>query len=105
MSKINGSRSNQGPWRYPVNAFQDPVKDHAAAVPFSAATDGRDHWLAAGEPHCADCHQPPYTEQSGNINFFPPFNYPAKAGLMRYSFGHQGVSCQGSTSRFTACIR
>ncbi len=37
----------------------------------------------------------PYVEQSGNINPYPPFNYPAKAGLMRYSKGHQGVCCQG----------
>ena len=37
----------------------------------------------------------PFTEQSGNINPFPPFNYPAKASLIRYSFGHQGISCQG----------
>ena len=81
-------------WRYPVSAFQSTA-NKAAAVPFDAATAGRDHWLAAGEPHCADCHAAPYTEQSGNINFFPPFNYPAKAGLMRYSFGHQGISCQG----------
>ena len=70
----------------------------AAAVPFDAATDGRDHWLAAGEPHCADCHAAPYVEPSGgNIggDFRPPFNYPRKASLMRYSTGHQGVSCQG----------
>jgi len=67
----------------------------AAAVPFNAATDGRDHWLAPGEPHCADCHAAPYTEQSGNINPFPPFNYPRKASLMRYSRGHQDISCQG----------
>jgi hypothetical protein len=67
----------------------------AVAVPFSAATDGRDHWLAPGEPHCADCHAAPYTEQSGNINQFPPFNYPRKASLMRYSRGHQDISCQG----------
>jgi hypothetical protein len=67
----------------------------AAAVPFSAATDGRDHWLAPGEPHCADCHAAPYTEQSGNINAFPPFNYPRKASLMRYSRGHQDITCQG----------
>ena len=26
---------------------------------------------------------------------YPPFNYPAKASLMRYSKGHQGISCQG----------
>jgi hypothetical protein len=67
----------------------------AVAVPFSAATDGGDHWLAAGEPHCADCHAAPYVEQSGNINAFPPFNYPRKASLMRYSRGHQDISCQG----------
>jgi hypothetical protein len=67
----------------------------AVPVPFSAATDGRDHWLAPGEPHCADCHLAPYTEQSGNINAFPPFNYPRKASLMRYSRGHQDISCQG----------
>jgi hypothetical protein len=67
----------------------------AVPVPFSAATDGRDHWLSAGEPHCADCHAAPYVEQSGNINAYPPFNYPRKASLMRYSRGHQDISCQG----------
>ena len=67
----------------------------AAPVPFDAATDGRDHWLAPGEPHCADCHQAPFVEQSGNINAFPPFNYPRKASLMRYSRGHQDITCQG----------
>jgi hypothetical protein len=67
----------------------------AVAVPFSAATDGRDHWLSAGEPHCADCHAAPFVEQSGNINAYPPFNYPRKASLMRYSKGHQNISCQG----------
>jgi hypothetical protein len=67
----------------------------AVAVPFAAATDGRDHWLSPGEPHCADCHAAPYTEQSGNINAFPPFNYPRKASLFRYSRGHQDITCQG----------
>jgi hypothetical protein len=67
----------------------------AAPVPFDAATDGRDHWLSPGEPHCADCHAAPFTEQSGNINPFPPFNYPRKASLMRYSRGHQDITCQG----------
>jgi hypothetical protein len=69
--------------------------DIAAPVPFSAADDARDHWLAPGEPHCADCHAAPYTEQSGNINAFPPFNYPRKASLFRYSRGHQDITCQG----------
>jgi hypothetical protein len=67
----------------------------AVPVPFSAATDGRDHWLAPGEPHCADCHKAPYVEQSGNVNAFPPFNYPRKASLFRYSRGHQDITCQG----------
>jgi hypothetical protein len=71
-----------------------------AQIPFSSAdittaSDGRDHWLSAGEPHCADCHKAPYVEQSGNINAFPPFNYPRRASLMRYSRGHQDVTCQG----------
>jgi mono/diheme cytochrome c family protein len=78
----------------PIHSL-DPANNSGAAVPFSAATDGRDHWLSPGEPHCADCHAAPYVEQSGNINPFPPFNYPAKASLMRYSKGHQGVTCQG----------
>jgi hypothetical protein len=34
-------------------------------------------------------------EQSGNINAFSPFNYPRKASLMRYSRGHQDITCQG----------
>jgi len=67
----------------------------AVPVPFSAATDGRDHWLASGEPHCADCHAAPFVEQSGNINPYPPFNYPKKASLFRYSRGHQDITCQG----------
>ncbi|RLA00917.1 MAG: hypothetical protein DRQ45_06705, partial [Gammaproteobacteria bacterium] len=72
-----------------------PSGSVAVPVPMSAATDGRDHWLSPGEPHCADCHAAPYVEQSGNINAFPPFNYPRKASLMRYSRGHQDISCQG----------
>jgi hypothetical protein len=67
----------------------------AVAVPMSAATDGRDHWLAPGEPHCADCHKAPYTEQSGNISNYPPFNYPRKASLFRYTRGHRDITCQG----------
>jgi hypothetical protein len=95
VSSINANKDDESQWRYPANAFIDPVNNSGAPVPFSAATDGRDHWLAAGEPHCADCHAAPYVEQSGNINAFAPFNYPAKAGLMRYSRGHQDITCQG----------
>jgi len=69
----------------------------AVAVPFSAATDGRDHWLSPGEPHCADCHKAPYVENSGDPgrNPYPPFNYPGKYALFRYSRGHQDITCQG----------
>jgi hypothetical protein len=95
VSRINNDPSDQSQWRYPANPFIDPVNNSGAAVPFSAATDGRDHWLSAGEPHCADCHAAPYVEQSGNITAYPPFNYPAKASLMRYTRGHQDISCQG----------
>ncbi len=95
VARINANKSDQSQWRYAANAFIDPVNNSGAPVPFSAATDGRDHWLAPGEPHCADCHQAPFTEQSGNFTPFPPFNYPAKASLMRYTRGHQDVSCQG----------
>ncbi|MEN8204980.1 MAG: hypothetical protein ABFS24_03095, partial [Pseudomonadota bacterium] len=78
-----------------LNANPNADGTAAVPVPMSAATDGRDHWLSPGEPHCADCHAAPYVEQSGNINEFPPFNYPRKASLMRYSRGHQDITCQG----------
>ena len=94
VNLINANKGDQSKWRYPANNFINTA-NKAVAVPFSAAAAGRDHWLAAGEPHCADCHMAPYTEPSGNFDFFVPFNYPAKASLMRYSFGHQGISCQG----------
>jgi hypothetical protein len=101
VDRINNNKTDQTLWRYPeggtvdgVDGFIDP-SNIAQAVPFSAATDGRDHWLAAGEPHCADCHAAPYVEQSGNLSPFPPFNYPAKASLMRYTRGHQNIGCQG----------
>jgi len=84
-------------WNYKVLDLIDttPRTVIGAAVPFQAATDGRDHWLSPGEPHCADCHAAPYVEQSGDHNPFPPFNYPRKASLMRYSRGHQDITCQG----------
>ena len=94
MNKINNNKDDQSKWRYPANPFKG-TGTVAAAVPFDAATDGRDHWLAAGEPHCADCHAAPFVEPSGNLDPYPPFNYPAKASLMRYSKGHQNISCQG----------
>jgi hypothetical protein len=97
---INANKNDENAWRYPEGGSVDRIAgfistgNTACAVPFDAATDGRDHWLAGGEPHCADCHAAPFTEQSGNMNPFPPFNYPAKASLMRYSRGHQDLGCQ-----------
>jgi hypothetical protein len=96
VNRINNNKTDQSQWRYPANPFKaSSGNTFGAAVPFDAATDGRDHWLASGEPHCADCHTAPFVEPSGNLDPYPPFNYPAKASLMRYSKGHQNISCQG----------
>lgn len=62
------------------------------AVPYDAASHGRDYWLSPGEPHCADCHAPPYVEGQGGVAF--PINQPGKYSLMRYSKGHAGLACQ-----------
>ena len=64
----------------------------ALAVPYDAATHGRDYWLSAGAPHCADCHAAPFVEGQGGVAF--PINQPGKYSLMRYSKGHAGLSCQ-----------
>ncbi|RMG35076.1 MAG: hypothetical protein D6720_07835 [Gammaproteobacteria bacterium] len=65
----------------------------AAAVPYEAATHGRDYWLSAGAPHCADCHAAPFVEGQGGVAF--PINQPGKYSLMRYTKGHAGIACQG----------
>jgi len=96
QSKLDGGVTYEDPENpSPGTIIIDGAGQIAVPVPMSAATDGRDHWLAPGEPHCADCHAAPYVEQSGNINAFAPFNYPRKASLMRYSRGHQDITCQG----------
>lgn len=64
----------------------------AAAVPYEAATNGRDYWLSPGAPHCADCHAAPYVEGQGGVAF--PINQPGKYSVMRYSKGHAGLACQ-----------
>ena len=63
-----------------------------AAVPYDAASHGRDYWLSPGAPHCADCHAPPFVEGQGGVAF--PINQPGKYSLMRYSKGHAGLACQ-----------
>lgn len=64
----------------------------ATAVPYDAATHGRDYWLSPGAPHCADCHAAPYVEGQGGVAF--PINQPGKYSNMRYSKGHSGLACQ-----------
>lgn len=64
----------------------------AAAVPYDAATHGRDYWLSPGAPHCADCHAAPFVEGQGGRAY--PINQPGKYSLMRYSKGHAGLACQ-----------
>lgn len=71
----------------------DPNGTKGMAVPYTAATHGKDYWLAPGEPHCADCHLPPFVESMGGGAF--PIDQPGKYALMRYSKGHAGISCQG----------
>ncbi len=63
-----------------------------AAVPYDAASEGRDYWLSPGVPHCADCHEAPYVEGQGGAAF--PINQPGKYSVMRYSKGHAGLACQ-----------
>jgi len=64
----------------------------ATAVPYDAATDGRDYWLSPGVPHCADCHAAPFVEGQGGVAF--PINQPGKYSNMRYAKGHSGLACQ-----------
>ncbi len=73
----------------------DPDPEAKGGVPLSydEATHGRDYWLAPGEPHCADCHAPPFVEDLGGANF--PIDQPGKYALMRHSRGHRGITCQG----------
>jgi len=71
----------------------NPNGKQGMAVPYDAATHGRDYWLSAGEPHCADCHVAPFVESMGGGAF--PIDQPGKYALMRYSKGHSGITCQG----------
>jgi mono/diheme cytochrome c family protein len=62
------------------------------AVPYDAASGGKDWWLAAGEPHCADCHMTPFVESEGGSYF--PIDQPNKYSLYRYSKAHGSFACQ-----------
>ncbi len=62
------------------------------AVPYDGASNGKDWWLAAGEPHCADCHLAPFVESGGGAYF--PIDQPNKYSLYRYSKAHGVIACQ-----------
>lgn len=62
------------------------------AVPYDGASAGKDWWLAAGEPHCADCHLAPFVESVGGAYF--PVDQPNKYSLYRYSKAHGPIACQ-----------
>jgi hypothetical protein len=62
------------------------------AVPYDGASAGQDWWLAAGEPHCADCHVAPFVESEGGPYF--PIDQPNKYSLYRYSKAHGNIACQ-----------
>jgi hypothetical protein len=77
-----------------IVASTDPLAAvRGVRAPYDAATHGKDYWLAAGEPHCADCHTPPFVESEGGRAF--PIDQPGKYALMRFSTGHAGIHCQG----------
>jgi mono/diheme cytochrome c family protein len=63
-----------------------------SAVPYDGASAGKDWWLAAGEPHCADCHLAPFVESQGGN--YVPVDQPNKYSLYRYSKAHGPVACQ-----------
>ena len=70
------------PWNHPTGG----------AVPYAAASGGNDWWLAAAEPHCADCHMAPFVESEGGKYF--PIDQNNKHSLYRYSKAHGDIACQ-----------
>jgi len=62
------------------------------AVPYDGASAGKDWWLSAAEPHCADCHIAPFVESEGGDYF--PIDQQNKYSLYRYSKAHGEVACQ-----------
>jgi mono/diheme cytochrome c family protein len=61
-------------------------------VLYDTASGGKDWWLAAAEPHCADCHLAPFVESEGGSYF--PIDQPNKYSLYRYSKAHGSLACQ-----------
>ena len=71
------------PWNHPKGG----------KVPYAAASGGNDWWLAAAEPHCADCHRAPFVESETGGKYFP-IDLPNKYSLFRYSKAHGNIACQ-----------
>ena len=71
------------PWNHPTGGD----------VPYAAASGGNDWWLAAAEPHCADCHVAPFVESETGGKYFP-IDLPNKYSLYRYSKAHGNIACQ-----------
>jgi len=78
-----GDKLDLKPWNHPKGGV----------VPYAAASGGNDWWLSASEPHCADCHLAPFTEQVTGGKYFP-IDQPNKLSLYRYSKAHGTLACQ-----------
>ena len=61
-------------------------------VKYAEVSAGYDYWLAAGEPHCANCHIAPFVESEGGKYF--PIDQEKKYSLYRYSKAHGDIACQ-----------
>ncbi len=64
----------------------------AEGATYADASAGIDWWLAASEPHCADCHAAPFVESMGGVYF--PIDQRGKYSLYRYSKAHANIACQ-----------
>jgi len=69
-----------------------PLPEVGEGVTYADASAGIDWWLAASEPHCADCHVPPFVESMGGAYF--PIDQQGKYSLYRYSKAHANLACQ-----------
>ncbi len=69
-----------------------PLPEVGEGVTYADASAGEDWWLAAGEPHCADCHVAPFVESMGGTYF--PIDQKGKYSLYRYSKAHAHLACQ-----------
>jgi len=69
-----------------------PLPEVGEGVTYADASAGVDWWLAASEPHCADCHAAPFVESMGGAYF--PIDQAGKYSLYRYSKAHANLACQ-----------